>query len=101
MSGHADEAMSVARLAEIAGCSVRTLQSLFRYYRQTTPLAALRRVRLERVRAELADPYQKASVATIARKWHFGNPARFAAEYREMFGENPSDTLRFGGDLTS
>ena len=35
-----------------------------------------------------------ATVASVAVKWHFWHLGRFAASYRQMFGEVPSDTIR-------
>jgi len=93
---HAREPITAASFADGVGCSIRTLQNLFRQYRGTTPLAALRQFRLACARTELSDPHASVRVAAVARKWHLGNPGRFAADYRKAFGETPSETLRFG-----
>ncbi|WP_407146500.1 helix-turn-helix domain-containing protein [Bradyrhizobium sp. ORS 86] len=61
-----------------------------------TPLAALRRFRLECARKELSDPHLGVAVAGAVQRWQLGNPGRFAADYRKAFGESPSETLRFG-----
>ena len=54
----------------------------------------LRLSRLNRVRAALrrANP-ATASVAEVARCFQFSELGRFAAAYRETFGELPSTTL--------
>jgi AraC-like DNA-binding protein len=58
----------------------------------------LRDVRLHRVHADLisADA-DSETVAHIARRWGFLYLGRFAATYREKFGQTPSDTLRGPG----
>jgi AraC-like DNA-binding protein len=56
----------------------------------------LRQVRLERAYAQLqaADPAGGSTVAAVARRWGWANPAHFAAAYRQRFGVPPSHTLR-------
>lgn len=87
MRAQADAPLRIAAVAAAAGCSVRTLEGAFNRFRDTTPLRALRAIRLERARTEIeADA---APVADIARRFGFTNPARFAAAYRRRFGEAP------------
>jgi AraC family ethanolamine operon transcriptional activator len=40
-----------------------------------------------------ADP-QRETVGDIAARWGFWHLSRFAADYKEMFGELPSNTLK-------
>lgn len=58
-------------------------------------LDLVRDVRLHRVHDELreADPHV-TTVSQVAGRWGFLYLGRFAAAYREKFGERPSDTLR-------
>jgi AraC-like DNA-binding protein len=53
----------------------------------------LRRIRLERVRDELADATPDATVTSAAMRWGFLYLGRFAAEFRARFNENPSEAL--------
>lgn len=87
--------LTVHDIAAAAGVSVRTLQQMFRAEREETPHAYLARARLHAVRLALlrADAGHD-TVAVIARTWGFRGLGRFAAAYREAFGENPSATLR-------
>ncbi len=91
----ADEPITVADVVRHAGVSTRSLFAGFRKYRNTTPMAHLQLVRMRKARAELLTP-QTANVKVIdvAVRWGFGHLGRFAAEYRRIFGEAPSDTLR-------
>jgi transcriptional regulator GlxA family with amidase domain len=54
----------------------------------------LRNVRLDRARLRLSDVHAaEASVTAIALECGFGHLGKFAAAYRERFGEQPSETL--------
>lgn len=90
---HAHEPLSIEQLAEQAGVSVRTLFSGFREFRDISPMAFLRDVRMERVHGELRKPGTD-SVTDIALKWGFAHLGRFSQEYRKRYGELPSETLR-------
>lgn len=93
---HAGEDVDLTAIAEAAGVGPRALQRAFRRSLDTTPLHQLRSVRLERAHGGLraADPGDGTTVATVAARWGFGHPGRFAAEYRSRFGISPSETLR-------
>lgn len=87
--------IGVADIARACHVSVRTLQVAFRRHLGTTPMTYLRRVRLDRARADLVatDP-DEATVTRIAARWGFADAGRFSAHYRDAYGELPRDTLR-------
>ncbi|CAA9265565.1 MAG: hypothetical protein AVDCRST_MAG54-2700 [uncultured Actinomycetospora sp.] len=93
---HAGEEVAVADVAAAAGLGVRGLQTSFRRWRDTTPLAHLRRIRLARAHDELlaADPRRGATVADVAARWRFTHAGRFSVVYRRRYGCSPSETLR-------
>jgi len=92
---HAAEAIGIDTLCRVAHSSRRTLQYCFESIVGMGPLAYLRGVRLNAVRAELRRRDGVArSVADVAARWGFWHFSRFAAQYRHMFGEPPSHTLR-------
>ncbi len=45
---------------------------------------------------QAADPAGGTTVTSVALKWGWGNPAQFAAIYRQRFGVPLSNTLRTG-----
>ena len=57
----------------------------------TNPASYLRAVRLDRVRKDLLHAGSVTDAATRWGFWHFGH---FSNDYREQFGELPSETLR-------
>ena len=93
---HLQDPLGVTDLAEVAGVSVRTLQTQFRDSFDQTPTQYIRDRRLDRVHADLrqADGSTRGQVGRIAGRWGFEHEGRFAAAYRRRFGERPSDTLR-------
>ncbi|GIF25838.1 AraC family transcriptional regulator [Paractinoplanes tereljensis] len=82
-------------LASSAGVGVRVLQEAFRQHVGMSPLAYLRRVRLDGVHAELSrsDAWQ-VNVSEVAYRWGFTHLGRFAGAYRDRYGVSPSQTLR-------
>ncbi|MGX5736080.1 AraC family transcriptional regulator [Bosea thiooxidans] len=91
---HIDGSLTVQQVADAVGTSVRSLQQGFQRHRQTSPQAHLKAVRLARIRAELLDENARCSIEEIARRWGFVNRGHFALDYRQAFGELPSETRR-------
>ncbi|MDR2690020.1 MAG: helix-turn-helix domain-containing protein, partial [Azoarcus sp.] len=72
-----------------------TLQYSFQEVLDLTPVKFLRAMRLNSVRRALRQARaSQETVGDIAARWGFWHLSHFAADYREMFGELPSDTLR-------
>ena len=93
---NARQAIDLEDLADVAGVSARALQMGFRRFRNTTPMAYLRAVRLELARIELARASRSGAVASIAHLCGFEHLGRFAADYKARFNESPSQTLLRG-----
>lgn len=94
LRAHVREPVDLVRLATAAGVSPRTLEAHFRTYLRTTPLAWARRMRLANVRRELESATARDTVTSIALAGGFTQLGRFAGQYRAMYGETPSLTLR-------
>ncbi|MCF6735612.1 helix-turn-helix transcriptional regulator [Blastococcus sp. KM273129] len=95
IDAHAGEPLTLADIVDASGIGPRALQAAFRRYRDTTPTAYLRRVRLDRVHRELqaADLTTDTTVAAVAARWGFAHHGRFAAAYRQAYGRTPQQTL--------
>jgi AraC family ethanolamine operon transcriptional activator len=95
MCEHIEEPISVADLCVQLRVSRRTLQYSFQDVLDLNPVKFLRALRLNCVRRELkrADP-EHDTVADIAARWGFWHLSHFASDYRTMFDELPSETLR-------
>ena len=94
MHANLHQPLTVTEIAEAAGVSVRSLQSGFQQFQDTTPVAYLRRLRLEEVHKELSAPANTLPVSEVALKWGFTQMGRFAAQYRAVYQIHPSETAR-------
>lgn len=90
-----DHDITVADIAAAAHVSARAVQIAFRRHLNTTPMAYLRRVRLDQAHRELqaADPARQ-TVTAVAYRWGFSSASRFTAYYRNAYGILPSETLK-------
>lgn len=84
------EHLSLREIAAAADCSPRTLTAAFGDRIGVTPMSYIRNLRLERIRADILGSTEQ--VGTIAYRWGVAHLGRFAADYRDRFGELPSDT---------
>lgn len=88
--------IGTADIARAARVTTRAIQLAFRRHLDTTPMAYLRRVRLERAHDDLkrATPGDGVTVTAVASRWGFASPSRFTAYYYQAYGVRPSRTLR-------
>jgi AraC-like DNA-binding protein len=92
---HAAREIGVADVASAVYVTPRALQYMFRRHLDSTPMAYLRRVRLDHVhRALIAGDRGTTTVTATASRWGFAHTGRFAVLYRETYGESPHVTLR-------
>ena len=90
---HLDEPISLDAVAAAARTSRRTLTRAFGALVEESPTLYARRLRLHRIRHDLASPEEAlTSIAIIAAKWGAGEPGRVSGWYRELFDELPSET---------
>ena len=94
MRANASLPLSIAEIAEAAGCGVRALQIAFQRFRGTTPMRVLQQARLEQARSEMLRAGQTESLARIAAEYGFSSPTRFAQSFRRKYGVYPSEMLR-------
>lgn len=92
-----DTPMTVTDLCEVANVSRRTLQYAFESIIGISPIQYLRTSRLNGVRRALISASQSASISDIAAQWGFWHMSQFAKDYRQLFGERPSETLELNG----
>ena len=93
--GHMDTKVSIESLAKQYKVSKHTLQKSFKSLFGFTPKRFLRLLKLNHAHNDLkyADA-SSSSVTRIAQKWGFNHMGRFSYYYTELFGENPSLTLK-------
>jgi len=90
-----DQPLRIGLLCRELGVNERTLQYAFRRAADTSPLSYLKTQRLNQARRALhaAGPGEvRIKVVTYSHGFrHLGN---FCKDYKQLFGETPSDTLR-------
>ncbi len=87
-----DSPPSISELCQLTGVSERTLQLAFQDIHAVSPKRYLRVLRLNAARRMLR--CCEGSVTDVALEFGFFHFARFAAEYRALFHQRPSETLR-------
>lgn len=84
----------IPELCAQIGKSQRTLEYLFKDYYGMSPRQYLTLRRLNAVRQCLLKPGPRdVSIASVAARFNFKHPGRFAQTYLKLFGEAPSTTL--------
>jgi AraC-like DNA-binding protein len=95
MHAHPETPWGTVHLARATGVSARALHKAFARSGQPPPMTYLRRLRLHKARAELAaHSPNELTVTAVASHWGFLHLSRFAEQYRQLFGESPSETLK-------
>jgi transcriptional regulator GlxA family with amidase domain len=93
--GNLGTSMRIADLCRAVGVTPRTLERAVRAVHAATPVEFLHALRLTEARQTLLSKCGSArSVTEVATRFGFREFGRFAGEYRERFGESPSETLR-------
>jgi AraC-like DNA-binding protein len=95
MDANPEGDVGVADIARAAYVTPRALQLAFRRYLDTSPMAYLRRVRLNHAHEELltASTGDGRTVTDIASRWGFTSSG-FSRQYKLAYGQRPSETLR-------
>jgi AraC-like DNA-binding protein/tetratricopeptide (TPR) repeat protein len=92
MHANLGETVTLSSLTATCSASERTLLRQFERHVGLSPLACLRRLRLNAARRELLEEGSSRSIADIATRCGFSHLGRFATEYRRLFDETPSST---------
>jgi len=92
---HIDRPITLQALCEHVSASPRSLNYAFNMMYGLPPMEYLKVLRLNQVRHALrrADPTLNR-VTGIATRYGFWHMAQFSADYKKMFSETPSKTLR-------
>ncbi len=92
---HMDGQLNTVTLSEQHKITTQTLQNSFKSLFGYTPQLLLRLLKLNLVHHELYESNtQESSVLQIAQRWGFSHMGRFSGYYKNLFGENPSVTLK-------
>lgn len=93
IEAHWQDAITIDRLVAEAGVSARSIFRAFDRNRGYSPMAFVKAIRLRHARALLMSGDPGVSVTATAFKCNFASPGHFARDYRDAFGELPSETI--------
>ncbi|MFI0472600.1 helix-turn-helix domain-containing protein [Halomonas sp. HMF6819] len=85
--------VNIATLCSVACVSRRTLQYSFESILGISPVQFLRATRLNDVRRELLSQ-SGVTISDVAANHGFSHFSQFATDYKSLFNERPSDTLK-------
>ncbi len=88
--------LSVNDAAAHIDVSARALQLAFRFHLGMAPAEFIRRRRMEAIRTELVEGDGRHTVLDVATRWGLNSRSTLTQNYRQHFGEAPSNTLRSG-----
>lgn len=90
-----DDLISIKQLCKVADTSQRTLEYIFQDKYQVSPKTFLTARRLHATRQQLLQSQQKENrIIDIANRHGFWHMGQFAKDYRALYNELPSDTLK-------
>lgn len=81
-------------LESITGISRKILARIFKKKLNTTLQSYIRYYRLQCIYNELLKSNKDANITNIALKWGISHLGRFSVEYKKLFGESPSNTIK-------
>ena len=90
---HPEEPATVQGICDSIGVCRRTLEYAFIRHVGVRPKSFINAIRLNAVRKQLRAPSAGLRVADAANAFGFWHMGQFAADYRKLFGELPSQTL--------
>lgn len=97
MQAHLDQNdLSVQDIANTINVSARALQHAFKKYLGESPTEVLRRRRIERVHCALLSGSNHTLIMDVAKKFGINNRTTLTSEYRKLYAELPSRTLKWG-----
>jgi transcriptional regulator GlxA family with amidase domain len=94
LQDRADEVPSIREICAATGASYATLERAFRETYGMTPKAMMTAMRLAGVRRALLHSSPTTTITAVALRWGFVEFGRFSVQYRQRYGEVPSETLR-------
>lgn len=92
-----DQPISVPDLCEHAHVSRRTLQYSFEEILGVSPVSYLRILRLNGARRQILESERQSRsriIGDIAAQWGFNNFSQFSSDYRKLFGECASASIK-------
>lgn len=91
---NAETPLTVDELCTLTHTSRRTLQNCFETVTGLSPAVFLKNMRLNAVKRTLVMSDVSSNINDIAAQWGFWHLSQFTVDYKRLFGELPSQTLK-------
>ncbi len=92
---HKSRPIMISELSKAVGISERSLYRMFNDRFLLTPKAYLNTLRLNGVKNDLINiSSSEKTITDIANNWGYWHMGQFAADYKKLFGELPSQTFK-------
>lgn len=88
------EKIDISDLEYASGMNKKKLNTIFKKYLKCSSNAYIRHYRLKCIYDEISQSTHKINITEIAYKWGVTHLGRFSIEYKDAFGEKPSQTLK-------
>ena len=94
LQDHSHDPVRVRDICESTGIPIRTLDRAFKEHFGVSPKSYIKQRQLSGVRSDLVSRTAGCRISDVANKWGFWHMGQFARDYRKLFGELPSATIR-------
>ena len=94
INANPEKYFSIHEIAKKVNTTPRNLQLIFRKHRNYTPMQFLKERKLHKARLALVNSNGVSSIKQIAYSSGFTNMSSFSRDYRNLFGELPSLTVK-------
>lgn len=94
INSNIDRPIRMADLCNHTKMSERNLRYIFRELVGLSPIKFVKNLKLNKVRKDLFNIPPHTEINVIANKWGFSHSGQFAADYKRLFGEYPSETMK-------
>lgn len=88
-----DQPLKLKDIYSYLDTSERNLRYIYSDLAELTPMKFIKYLKLNKVRKDLINTPEKSNIKLIASRWGFNHSGQFAADYKELFGEFPSETV--------
>ena len=92
--GNISEITSVHQICDGANVNERTLRRLIQKKYKLSPKKFIHMLRLNEVRKSLKLQSKSSNIIQVASEFNFWHMGQFSRDYKSLFGELPSETLR-------
>lgn len=91
---HLNQKITTSKICSVSGISERNLRYIFKETIGISPMKYIKALRLNKARKEIIQLNGEHNISFIANKWDFGHSGQFAADYKKLFGEYPSESYK-------